>query len=230
MLINDSTMNLNESDLDNILKRCRDSPSTWLLAYGIYVFLISSTIMNFVACFNALIVTIECAIRFYRNPHFDDDENLEDVFESDFHYFCIFVSQRLALILTYVFGAVVYHSMMTDARISSILFARWWIEAIIDVHCFGALGDAFISMFISFGGYRSKLNELTKFLLFIKIYQFYFFRYPEFHSESELNSLLVCVFRRFCIASHYSRLSDQPILTFIVKMSELNKDLHRFMV
>lgn len=152
-------------------------------------------------------------------------EHEENTIESDLHYFYGFVFQRLVVICLYVFGAFVYHSIVSDRCVTLMLVARWWIEATVDIHLFVVLTDAVWKLLIDFGGYRLHLEELSDMLLIIKIHQFGFFRYTEFHLESAWNSLLAVIFRHSCISSHFARSSDWPIFTFIVRFGKIEHDL-----
>ena len=94
---------------------------TWLTTYGIYVFVILSTINSFIVFVDQFMVIIKHMRRFYRNRGFYQNENTEEISESDFHYFCIFVYQQIAVIFLYVFGVFVFHSMVSDTCINRVL-------------------------------------------------------------------------------------------------------------
>ena len=193
MLIYQTITKLNDSNLENVLKSCSDSVSTWLVAYVIYLFFISLTINNAIFILDLFMAVIQPVHSLHRDPSFDQDEYVEDIFTFYYHCFCHFVFQRIVVVFIYVSSAFIYHSIMSETHIDSILVARWWIEATIDVQCFLTLFDALLKMFIRYRRYRMVLTRFNEALWAMKIHQFYLLRYAEFHSESELNTLLVYI-------------------------------------
>ena len=217
MFVDDRTINVNQSDLENIFKICRDSSSTWLTAYGIYVFIIALIIVGPISILYTFVVLLRFLCNYNRNRHFndDDDENIEEILEFDFDCFYRFVSEQTALTIIYVFLALICHILMCDTPVTSMWMARWWIEGIIDIPCFTVLFESWDRTSIYLTYYRSYLNVLTVNVLIGKIILFCLFRYSEFDRESEFNTYLVRIFRHYCLASHYSRASDHPIFTFV---------------
>jgi hypothetical protein len=226
MFIDYATLNVNNSALEPVLKTCLDSRSTWLIAHAFYALYMSVVIFNLVQLLDIIIVYSEDWFRIYPNLLFNN-EWFDDAPESETYYFCVFVYQRLLAIFLYVGAAWLYHSIMSDAPVSSIFIGRWFIEATVDIQCPSALLKAYRLMFSNPAGYRFPLRRLNSLMILLKLYKFYFFREAEFYSDSELNFVLVIVFRRVCTASHYAGSSKKPVMTFLSELKEAPRDIMR---
>lgn len=218
-------INLNETEVENILQVCRDSSTTWLITHAIYVIILSLALTNFIVFFYEIFNLMRLLYQCSRNRPVIYDENIDDVFESDFDCLCEFVYQQIVLMVLYVVAAWIFHVLVYDKPITSMLIARWCIEAIVDSHCFFVLLSLFLGFTLPSTYDRSYVYRWTKTLFVAKMSQYCLLRYPEMNRQSDFNTLLVYIFRRYCVADHYSRLSDRPIATFFKEFKDFLIDI-----
>ena len=216
---------INESNFENIYQSCQNSSSTWLIAHGIYVYILSSTL-------TFLIISIFEMVDFFRfvfscrNAQLQDDENRE-VFQSHFDFFGRLVSRQLTMTCFYVLASSIFHWLMSDTPISSMMVTRWYIEAIVDAPFFVSLIIFYYGTLMGFRFNHFDLKIFTKRLFLTKIIHFCFSRYREFDLQSNFNTLLICVFRFFCVAHHYFHLNNHSIAAFLSELLFVAKDIRK---
>ena len=218
-------INLNETEVENILQLCRDSSTTWLITHAIYVIILSLAFTNFIVFFYEIFNLMRLLYQCSRNRSFADDEDIDDAFESEIDCLGEFIYQQVVLIFLYIGAAWIFHVLVHDNPITSMLIARWCIEAVVDFHCFFVLLSLFHGFSLSFTYDRSYVYRWTKTLFVAKMSQYCLLRYPEMNLQSDFNTLLVYIFRRYCVADHYSRLTDRPIATFFKEFKYLFFDV-----